>query len=153
MSDNDTLDVRQIETQDLDGLIALYAELHPGADPRSEARLQGAWYDILHDPRMHCMGAFLEDRIVSTCMLSIIPNLTHGCRPYGLIENVVTAACHRKRGYASELLRHTLSIAWQYNCYKVMLLTGRKDEKVLHFYESAGFDRHAKQAFYAAAPV
>ena len=35
------------------------------------------------------------------------------------------------------------------NCYKVMLLTGRKDESTFRFYESAGFDRNAKQAFVA----
>jgi hypothetical protein len=30
-----------------------------------------------------------------------------------------------------------------------MLLTGRKDEGTYRFYESIGFDRHAKQAFLA----
>lgn len=133
--------------------MSLYAELHPGMVHPAGKDLQDAWNNILQTPHMHCMGAFLADHLVSTCTLSIMPNLTHGCRPYGLIENVVTMACHRKQGYASELMRHTLSVAWQYNCYKVMLLTGSRDEKVLHFYESAGFDRHAKQAFYAAAPV
>jgi len=39
--------------------------------------------------------------------------------------------------------------AWVEGCYKVMLLTGRKDEAISRFYESAGFDRPAKQAFVA----
>jgi hypothetical protein len=30
-----------------------------------------------------------------------------------------------------------------------MLLTGRKDQATLRFYEQAGFDRHGKQAFVA----
>jgi hypothetical protein len=30
-----------------------------------------------------------------------------------------------------------------------MLLTGRKDEATLRFYEQAGFDQHDKQAFVA----
>ena len=30
-----------------------------------------------------------------------------------------------------------------------MLLTGSKNEETYRFYESAGFDRHAKQAFLA----
>jgi hypothetical protein len=34
-----------------------------------------------------------------------------------------------------------------------MLLTGRKDESIYRFYESAGFDRYAKQAFLAKAPA
>jgi len=39
------------------------------------------------------------------------------------------------------------------HCYKVMLLTGRKGEGTLRFYERAGFDRHGKQAFVARPAV
>ncbi len=153
MSDFEPLDIRPLEVSDLDSLLALYRELHQADAPLPESAIvASAWYDILHDPRMYSLGGFLEQTLVSSCQLVIVPNLTRGCRPYGLIENVVTAAYHRKHGYASELLEHALSVAWQHNCYKVMLQTGRKDEATLHFYESAGFDRHAKQAFYAAAP-
>lgn len=153
MSDFEPLDIRPLEVADLDQLLALYRELHQDDAPLPEPSLvQSAWYDILHDPRMHSLGGFLEHRLVTGCQLVIVPNLTRGCRPYGLIENVVTSAYHRNHGHASELLAHALSVAWQHNCYKVMLMTGRKDEATLHFYESAGFDRHAKQAFYAAAP-
>jgi len=50
------------------------------------------------------------------------------------------------------LLTHARNMAWQMNCYKVMLMTSRKDERTLGFYEASGFDRNAKQAFYVAAP-
>ena len=33
------------------------------------------------------------------------------------------------------------------NCYKIMLLTGTKDEKTLRFYEHAGFNSSDKTAF------
>ncbi|MDM0009985.1 transposase [Variovorax sp. J22G73] len=36
--------------------------------------------------------------------------------------------------------------------YKVMLMTGRKDEATFRFYEAAGFNRDDKQAFIAKAP-
>lgn len=71
------------------------------------------------------------------------------CRPYGVIENVVTHAGHRRRGYAKAILRAALADAWTAQCYKVMLLTGRKDEGTFRLYESAGFYRNAKQAFVA----
>jgi hypothetical protein len=45
-----------------------------------------------------------------------------------------------------------LDEAWAADCYKVMLLTGRKDESTYRFYKQAGFDRHAKQAFLAKPP-
>lgn len=34
----------------------------------------------------------------------------------------------------------------------MMLMTGRKDDATLCFYERASFDRHAKQAFIARPP-
>jgi hypothetical protein len=45
------------------------------------------------------------------------------------------------------VLREALSFAWTQRCYKVMLMTSRKDETILKFYAAAGFDRHDKQAF------
>jgi hypothetical protein len=46
-----------------------------------------------------------------------------------------------------------LDFAWSQGCYKVMLMTGRKDEATFRFYESAGFSRDGKQAFIAKAPA
>jgi GNAT superfamily N-acetyltransferase len=87
--------------------------------------------------------------IVSTCTLTIIPNLTRSARPYGLVENVVTHPAFRKQGIATALLRRVLEIAWEANCYKVMLLSGRKDEATLRFYQKAGFEAGAKTGFVA----
>lgn len=91
----------------------------------------------------------MEGRLVASCLLAIIPNLTRGGRPYGLIENVVTHADFRKRGLATGLLHHALEQAWRVRCYKVMLMTGRKDEATLRFYRQAGFVAGAKTAFVA----
>ena len=66
-----------------------------------------------------------------------------------MIENVVTHGDYRRRGYASNILKHALGYARNKGCYKVMLLTGRKNEGIYKFYESVGFDRYEKQAFLA----
>ncbi|MBV7431332.1 MULTISPECIES: N-acetyltransferase [unclassified Acidovorax] len=82
-----------------------------------------------------------------------LPNLTRACRPYGVIENVVTDLAHRGQGWGRAVLSHALSEAWRLNCYKVMLPTGRKDEATLRFYEHVGFDRQGKQALAAKPPA
>lgn len=61
----------------------------------------------------------------------------------------MTHADFRRRGLGTALLEHVLSFAWQAGCYKVMLMTGRKDEGTFAFYEAAGFNAHEKQAFIA----
>jgi GNAT superfamily N-acetyltransferase len=94
----------------------------------------------------------MHDRLVATCNLTIIPNLTRGARPYGIIENVVTHPTYRQRGLSTKVLRYALTIAWQQNCYKVMLLTGSKQEETLQFYERAGFERGIKTGLIAVPP-
>ena len=42
---------------------------------------------------------------------------------------------NRKRGYGTAILHKAVVVAKENNCYKVVLLTGRKEESVLRFYE------------------
>ncbi len=95
----------------------------------------------------------MEEQLVSTCTISIIPNLTRGLRPYGIIENVVTHIDHRKKGYGTKLLQKVLKFAWNENCYKVMLLTGRKDADTFNFYKNIGFIEGIKTGFIAYPPT
>jgi len=37
-------------------------------------------------------------------VVEVIPNLTRACRPYGVIENVVTHSSHRGQGWGHALL-------------------------------------------------
>lgn len=142
--------VRELNQSEMDQLLALYTHMHAVDDPLpARPVVEDVWHEIQNNPRLTYFGAFDEQTLVSSCTMSIIPNLTRGCRPYGVIENVVTHADHRRKGYASAVLRHALNHAWGGGCYKVMLLTGRKSEDIYRFYESVGFDRHAKQAFLA----
>ena len=142
--------IRDIQPHELQALLDLYGHLHEQDDPNPEqAVVESVWHEAISNPRIRYFGGYVAGELVSTCTLTIIPNLTRACRPYGVIENVVTHAEHRGRGWGKALLAHALAFAWAQRCYKVMLLTGRKDEGTLRFYEQAGFDRHGKQAFVA----
>jgi N-acetylglutamate synthase-like GNAT family acetyltransferase len=144
------MEIREIRESELAALLELYQHLHKTDAPLpSSETVQSVWREIVTSTHIKCFGVFEENALVSTCVLTIVPNLTRGCRSYGLIENVVTHPQYRKRGLGTALLRHTLKYAWQRECYKVMLLTGQKREEIYRFYESAGFDRYAKQAFQA----
>lgn len=64
-----------------------------------------------------------------------------------MIENVVTDPNYRKKGYATKALNMASDIAKNHNCYKVMLLTGSKNDETLKFYDQAGFERGIKTGF------
>ena len=142
--------IRELRTSELPALLELYKHLHAIDDPLpSQDEVDRVWTSIQQNPNLKCFGVFADDVLVSSCALSIVPNLTRGCRPYGVVENVVTHADARRQGHGQSVLKHAVADAWSCGCYKVMLLTGRKDEGTYKFYESAGFDRNAKQAFVA----
>jgi GNAT superfamily N-acetyltransferase len=77
----------------------------------------------------------------------IIPNLTRGQHPYAFIENVITDEKWRKKGLATACLNYARDIAVNENCYKMMLLTGSKEQSTLDFYERAGYNKNDKTAF------
>ncbi len=147
------MEIRELLPAELAKLMKLYRHLHETDEPPpSDKVIERVWAQIRKDESQKVFGAFEGSVLVSSCALCMIPNLTRGCRPYGVIENVVTHSDFRRRGFGKAVLRRALDYAWGRGCYKVMLLTGRKDKGTFRFYESAGFDRHAKQAFLAVAP-
>lgn len=142
--------VRKIRKDELSALLELYRHLHADDVPLVvDADLERLWWRILDDPQLHYFVAEADDKIVSSCTLAIIPNLTRGAKPYGLIENVVTHSDFRKRGLGTRVLQAALKFAWEQDCYKVMLLTGRNDPATLRFYERAGFEGGVKTGFVA----
>jgi GNAT superfamily N-acetyltransferase len=145
--------VRLITRDELPQLLALYHHLNPVDAPLpADDILQSIWDEILCDRRLYYIVVDLVNHLVATCNLTIVPNLTRGARPYGIIENVVTHPDYRRQGLGTQVLHYALALAWQQQCYKVMLLSGSKREETLHFYEKAGFKRGVKTGFVAQPP-
>lgn len=139
--------VREAKREDLDSLLKLYLFLHEERIPDHDRHLTETWEQILGDRNHHLIVNEVGGQIVSSCVCVIIPNLTRNVRPYAFIENVVTHADHRGKGYAGECLEYAGQIAEKENCYKMMLLTGSKKAGTLHFYEKAGYNSSDKTAF------
>lgn len=139
--------IREMQERDLDGLLELYMQLHDNEKPKPSKNLNKLWKQMIEDKNYHIVVAIEDEKIVSSCVLVIIPNLTHQQRPYALIENVVTDINYRKKGLVTACLEYAKEVAITKNCYKIMLLTGAKDESTLRFYETAGFNQNDKTAF------
>ena len=139
---------RRIHEDELDELLRLYKQLLPDGEPLpADEYVLTVWQEILNDKKMSILVAEAENRIVGSCVLTIIPNLTHGCTPYGFMENMITDENYRGKGIGTGLLKYGLALAWEKGCSKVMGLTGRQTEQIFHFYENAGFKRGVKTGF------
>lgn len=139
--------IREVEKQDLNAILELYTHLHNNTMPEMKEELMKLWKRILEDKDHHILVGITEGKVVSSCVLIIIPNLTHNQQPYALIENVITDENYRNRGYATLLLDYAKDMARRANCYKLMLMTGSKKESTLDFYEKAGYNKNDKTAF------
>jgi len=148
----DILQIQHADADSLPALLDLYAHLNPDdvRIPTDEAARR------LEQLGLYSGSAILvgisHGRLVSTCTLLVIPNLTRAGAPYALIENVVTDKHCRGRGFGTALLDHATKLAWTSGCYKVMLLTGSKEAGTLAFYTKAGFQQ-SKTGFQKRRPV
>jgi ribosomal protein S18 acetylase RimI-like enzyme len=138
--------IRDAAHDDLAGVVDLYLHLHPDERLPAETARE-VWEAILSSGFMTVIVAQAGGRLVSSCTLAIVPNLSRGGRSYAVIENVVTHADYRQQGLGRRVLGRAAEIAWQAKCYKVLLATGSKRESTLHFYEGAGFERGGKTYF------
>ncbi|MCB0280639.1 MAG: GNAT family N-acetyltransferase [Calditrichaeota bacterium] len=144
------MNIREITKIELEELLDLYGSLHEHDEPLPPKEVVNqVWTNIQSNSGILCFGLYDQGSLVSSCTLVVIPNLTRGCRSYGVIENVVTHTNYRGLGYGKKVLDHALRHAWKNNCYKVVLTTSRLTEDIFKFYESVGFSRYEKQAFIA----
>ena len=139
--------IREAQESDLLALLELYLHLHEQRVPEQDTHVMAVWQSILQDKNHHLIVCEEDGQIVSSCVCVVILNLTRNVRPYALIENVVTHPDYRQRGLASACLNYAKQIAQRENCYKIMLLTGAKDEATLHIYRKAGYNSNDKTAF------
>ncbi len=139
--------VREIKFDELDKLLKLYLHLHEKEIPEYTEHLSETWNYIYNNPNHHIIVCEEDNKLISSCVCVIIPNLTQGIKPYVLIENVVTHKDFRCKGYATDCLNFAKEIAIKNNCYKIMLLTGSKNESTLNFYRKSGYNSKDKTAF------
>lgn len=131
--------IRACTLQDMAGLLALYRELRPHDPALAPDAARAALTSLLAQPHLHLLVAEVDGQLAATCQLGVVATLTNGGRPFGMVEHVVTASAFRRRGISRQLLTHALALAWQQDCYKVMLLSGEGREASLGF--KAGIEK------------
>ena len=94
--------------------------------------------EILAQPMRYLTVASRDGRVVASADMLIVANLTHGGRPWAIIENVVVTAMARRSGVGSRLMGHLMRLARASGCYKVQLLSA-DHRRAEAFYEHLGF--------------
>jgi GNAT superfamily N-acetyltransferase len=137
---------------DLDVILGLYEQLHPADAPPTTPDVSRTFDVIERSEWLHLYVLEHGGTVVATAYLNVVPNLTRGTAPYGVIENVVVDEAYRNRGLGQALMSWTLGQAWALGCYKVMLMTGSRRDSTHQFYRSCGFASDEKTGYLARRP-
>jgi GNAT superfamily N-acetyltransferase len=144
--------IRIAVERDFEGIMNLLRQLNPEDPAITDGRDKITFAQIIKEPSLRILVLEENGKIISTCYLNIIPNLTRNASPYAVIENVVTDLAFRNQGFGQKLMKFALESAWKAGCYKVMLQTGSKREGTHKFYAACGFVEGEKFAFNARNP-
>jgi GNAT superfamily N-acetyltransferase len=148
MPKTNNVTIRQATEGDLDRLLALYTYLSSKYVPLPpRPQILTLWKEIIANPMLTYFVAEQGSRLVSSCNMVIVPNLTRGARPFCVIENVITHPDFRRQGLATQVLEHAIDTARQADCYKVMLLSGASRAEAHALYEKVGFSKDTKEGF------
>lgn len=80
--------------------------------------------------------------IVGSGTIIYEPKIIHNCKYVGHIEDIVVQDLHRSKGIAKKLIKELTNLAYERNCYKVILDCNRK---LQNFYEKIGFTNNGLQ--------
>jgi len=117
------LSVERATKGDVLRLLELYQHLIPGDDRPYALAIEAFEHFLTYTGSAIFLGE-VDGALVASCALVVVPNLTRGTKPYGLIENVVTHGDHRQKGYGRRIPDAASDAAWFSDCYRIMLLTG-----------------------------
>ena len=76
--------IREVRMDEYEQLMELYLHLHETSVPPAELT-RPLWERLVNDPDCHLIAAEEDGKLVSTVTCVIVPNLTHGPRPYAWV--------------------------------------------------------------------
>ena len=133
--------IRIAELRDLDNLLKLIFQLSAKkAEDENTSRviLERTLGGMLKN-KDYVVAVYEQDnKLIGTATLIVQLNLSHGGRPYGHIENVVTDITYRGKGIGAQLVGFLVKKAKEVKCYKVILNCSVDN---VPFYEKCSFHK------------
>jgi len=143
------MEIRKLEKSEIDSLLELYKHYtsEDNLPDLSEQTKSQIWDAVTQNPCINYFVMKTENTIIASCILTITPSFIRGGKAFGFIEHVVVHKDHRQKGYASNILKHTIDYAWTNECTEVMLLSGSKNLVAHQLYRKMDFDENRKKGF------
>lgn len=136
---------RRAEHRDLSAILKLLVEDELGKTRESlrevpESCYEEAFQKIAADSNHYLMVVELEQQIIGTCHLTLLPSLTFRGSTRLQVESVHIAEAFRGRGIGEWMFQKIFSYAQQQNVSIVQLTTNKVRVRAKKFYERLGFN-------------
>ncbi len=138
-----TMDIRKANRDDLESILAIYAE--PDIDNGNilDQHSAEAMLDQMENyPNYTLYVTMIENKVVGSFALLIMDNLAHMGTPSAVVEDVVVHSKWRSRGIGSRMIRFAMEKAKDAKCYKLVLSCSINRDRAHKFYKSLGFEKH-----------
>ena len=86
----------------------------------------------------------MDDRVVGTLDLTVVPNLTRDARPFSVAENIAVAAAYQGSGVGRSLIDEAFRLSRDAGCYKIQLMSNKRRAEAHGFYRACGFEAQAE---------
>lgn len=142
--------IREAREIDLIQVISLLTQLNTDSNININFKKAATiWQRISSYPFFKVYIAVANEQIIGAFELLIMDNLAHSGMPSGIVEDVVVAKEHQRKGVGKVMMLYAMNICREYGCYKVSLSSNLKREDAHRFYESLGFEKHG-YSFYVS---
>ncbi len=141
--------VRAAREEDIPRILALYRQLEI---TDAEAERQGtlslehyrrAFHEISGYTGQELLVAEEAGEVIGSLVLVIVPNLSHGARPWAVIENVIVDEGYRRRGVGRLLMEYSVNRAREMDCCRIGLMSNNVREDSHQFYRDVGIEASA----------
>ena len=143
------VNIRLATEEDIPRILDLYHKLtislsrvEMGRSP-SPDDYRKVFAEICADPRHELLVAEYQGQVVGTVVLLIVPNLSHSATPWALVENLIVAQKHRRRGAGKLLLEYVIARAKEKGCHRIELCSDKRRREAHRLYRSVGFEASA----------
>ena len=94
---------------------------------------------IDRDPNQYLLCACLQEKIIGTCHLNLMPSLTFSGTIRLQIEAVRIDSAYRGQGYGEEMMQHAIQWGQKRGASLIQLMTHKSRDAAQRFYRRLGF--------------